>query len=77
MSRKVDWDCFSWHVRDALEQSKGSLRDMQKLTGVDHATLSRICHGKPCRVDAYLAICELLEVDPMYFFEREDERATV
>lgn len=64
----VDWDSFAWHIRDALRAGGASLRDFERITGVDHNTILRATQGRPVRVEAYLALCDLLDADPKYWF---------
>ncbi len=66
----VDWDSFGWHLREALQSA--SLRDLQRITGVDHATIQRASKGKCVRVEAYLSLCSLLDSDPLYWFTDSD-----
>lgn len=68
MKPQIDWDSFAWHIRDAIKDGGASLRDLQRITGVDHATIQRASQGRPIRVEAYLALCDLLDADPRYWF---------
>lgn len=61
----IRWGRLAWQLRTAMKDSGASLRDFERLTGVDHNTLQRVTLEKPCKAEAFLAICEVLEIDPM------------
>lgn len=61
----IRWGSLAWRLRSAMQDSGASLRDFERITGVDHATLSRLAADKPVKAEAMLAVCEVLEVDPM------------
>jgi lambda repressor-like predicted transcriptional regulator len=67
----IDWDCVAYNLKDHMETEGLSLRALQKRTGVDKSTLLRICAGKRCTPEAYLAVCFTMGAKPMYFFENE------
>lgn len=64
----IRWRRLAERLRAALKDSGASLRDFERLTGVDHNTLQRVTLEKPCKAEAFLAICEVLEIDPMTLF---------
>lgn len=72
---EIRWGRLAWRLRTALKESGASLRDFERLTGVDHATLSRLAAEKPVKPEALLAVCDVLEIDPMTLLVQEHECA--
>lgn len=71
----INWRRLGWRLRSALNDSGASLRDFERITGVDHTTLQRLTTDKPVRAEVMLAVCEVLEIDPMSLFTAASERA--
>lgn len=65
---EIRWGRLAWRLRTAMKESGASLRDFERLTGVDHATLCRLAAERPVKAEAFLAVCEFLEIDPMTLF---------
>lgn len=74
----VRWSRLAWRLRTALKESGASLRDFERITGIDKATLCRLTAEKPVKAEAMLAVCEVLDIDPMSLFVSHDaeERVT-
>lgn len=70
---EIRWGRLAWRLRTAMKDVGASLRDFERLTGVDHATLCRLAADKPVKAEAMLAVCEVLEIDPMSLLVSGDE----
>ena len=72
----IRWERLGWLLRTAMEERRDSFRDLERMTGVDHATLHRLATGKVVTAEAMLAVCAILELDPMTLFmpHEVDER---
>lgn len=64
----INWGRLAWRLRSAMSDHGASLRDFERMTGVDHATLQRLTRERPVKAEAFLAVCEVLEIDPMTLF---------
>ena len=64
----IRWGRLGWRLREAMQNSGASFRDFEKITGLDHNALHRIANGKPCKAEAFMAVCEVLEIDPMTLY---------
>lgn len=53
----MDWTHLARSLDARINEMGYSLRELEGITGIDHATLSRTRSGKPCTVESYLAIC--------------------
>jgi len=51
-----------------MQDAGASSRDFERLTGVDHNTINRLTNERPVSAEAMLAVCEVLEIDPMTLF---------
>lgn len=69
---EIDWRCVAFNLKDHMDTEGLSMRDLQKKIGVDKATLSRICNGKRCTPEAYIAVCIEMKAEPTYFFVTEN-----
>lgn len=69
----IDWDSVAWNLKDHMEVEGLSMRSLQKKIGVDKATLTRICAGRRCTPEAYLAVCVEMKTKPTYFFIKDDD----
>jgi DNA-binding Xre family transcriptional regulator len=69
----IDWDSVAWNLKDHMETEALTLRDLQKETGVSKSVLSRICDGKRCTPEAYMAVCAAMGAKPTYFFVKSDD----
>lgn len=71
----IRWGRLGWRLREAMRESGASFRDFERITGLDHNALHRVANDKPCKAEAFLAVCEVLEIDPMtlYVAEPNDE----
>ena len=74
---EIRWDRLAWRLRTALKDSGASLRDFERITGVDHATLCRLAADKPVKAEALLAVCEALEIDPMSLLVTDDAETRI
>lgn len=61
----IRWGRLAWRLRCAMKDSGATLRDFERLTGVNHHALHRLSHDKPVTAETMLAVCEVLEIDPM------------
>ncbi len=64
---KFNWAGFAKIMRDRRGAKGVSLRTLGKLTGLNHATLSRAENGHPITAPHYLFLCEWCGVDPKQF----------
>lgn len=71
---QIDWECVAHNLKAGMEARGVSMRDLQKEIGVDKATLSRICAGKRCTPEAYVAVCVWMKAKPTYFFTDANEQ---
>ena len=72
----IDWGCFAWNLRDFMSESGLSMRDVQRLSGVDKSVIARVTGEQKdwrCRPEAYLALCQMMGANPTYFFTPANE----
>jgi len=69
----IDWDSVAYNLKDHMEVEGLTLRDLQKKIGVNKSILSRICNGKRCTPEAYVAVCVEMKAKPTYFFIKDDD----
>ena len=67
----MDWMHLARSLRARIDETGYSLRELEGITGIDHATLSRATNGKPCTVASYLAICSEFRIPVWAAYSRK------
>lgn len=66
----INWSHLALRLRTAMKESGASFRDFELLTGINKSTLCRLAAEKRVDAETMLAVCEVLEIDPMSLLER-------
>jgi hypothetical protein len=75
---RIDWDAFGARIqKEVLKTGLGLRGSAKKWGGPSHATLSKVCNGRPCSVEMYLWFCRVFKIDPMRAYRRHSEDAPV
>jgi hypothetical protein len=71
---RIDWDAFGARIqKEVLKTELGLRGSAKKWGGPSHATLSKVCNGKPCSLEMYLWFCRAFKIDPMKLYRRYAE----
>lgn len=62
---EVRWGLFGQAVSSYMEGR--SVRDNAKAAGMDKSTMSRASRGVPVTVEAFLTLCNWMQVDPLQY----------
>jgi hypothetical protein len=61
---RIDWKKFSRDVRETMRNGYMGVRELDRETGINKATISRARHSKTMSAKSFMWICGEFDLDP-------------